>query len=102
MTIEKKIRRALLFSKETGRVVAIRLKRKMKPLITAVEELTGSEVIVKPTTFYGHNIPDPNIALSEIVSVRCLNCNFEDPMFVRLRYLRYSIQKIRSSLHTHN
>lgn len=99
MTNEYKILKALLLSKKTGRVLGIRLKRKSKPLITAVEDLNGSEVIVKPTTFYGRNIPAQNILLSEIDSVTCFKYNFDDPLFVRLRFLKHSVRKIRSTLH---
>jgi hypothetical protein len=92
-----KILKALISSKKTGRVVGIRLKKKAKPIVTAVDDLNDHVVQVKESTCYGQTISNRNIPLKDIETVRCFNSYFEDPMFVRLRNLKNSIRKIRSA-----
>jgi hypothetical protein len=86
-------------SEKTGRVVRIRLRKKRKVLVTAVQEVNSRVITVKAFTLYGRTIPNRTILMEEIESVRSFNSHFDDPMFVKLRDLKNSIRKIRAAVH---
>jgi hypothetical protein len=98
MKSKKEIFRALLLSAKTSCVLKIKLQNVPNPIITAVEKVEKRKIILKPTCLYGYVLRERSIHLHEIEGVTRYKTNFDNPLFVKLRFIKNNISAMRHNL----
>lgn len=95
MKSKKLIFKDLLFSAETNCVLKIKLQNVPNPIITAVEKVEKGKIILKPTCLYGYTLRERTVHLHEIEGVIRYKTNFDNPIFVKLRFIKDNISAMR-------
>jgi hypothetical protein len=98
MKSKKQILKDLLQSEKTNCVLKIKLQNVPNPIITAVEKVEKGKIILKPTCLYGYTLRERNITLPEIEGVTRYKTNFDNPLFVKLRFIKNNISAIRHNI----
>jgi hypothetical protein len=89
----------LFKSKSRGNIVALKVKGNERPVLTQVNEVKGNcIVILNPVSVYGAPIDDAVLHVEDIESLKVYNALYTDPVYVRIRELKNSIDQIRKSL----
>jgi hypothetical protein len=89
----------LFKSKKRGNIIAVKLKGSEKPLLTAVNEVKGNRiVIVNPISLYGSQLEETIFHIEDIETLKVYSALYSDPIYVRIRELKNSIDEIRRSL----
>lgn len=89
----------LLKSKNRGNIIALKVKGNEKPVLTTVNEVKGNRIIVlNPVSVYGSQIDEAVLHLEDIESLRVYSSLYSDPVYVRIRQLKASIDEIRKNL----
>jgi len=84
-------------SAETNCVLKIKLKESENPVITAVDKVGKSTILLKPTCLYGYQLEKRIITLPEIESVTRYNTYFDHPIFERIRFIKNNISEMRNN-----
>jgi|GEM_PF-6461374 len=88
----------LFRSKATGNIISLRLKGDNKVILTSVEEVrTNRIVVLNPVSVYGTLLEDHILHLEDIENCHVYNSNYHDPVYVRIRELKNSIDQIKKS-----
>lgn len=98
MKSRKEILQDLIASEQTNCVLKIKLKNARNPVITAVDRITNKKIVLKPTCLYGYRLRKRNITMVEIESVVRYKTRFDNPLFMRLRFIRSNIPWLRHNL----
>ena len=98
MKTKKEIFRDILMSAQTNCVLKIKLKNVPNPVITAVERVQKNKIILRPTCLYGYKLKKRTITLLDIDNVIRYQTRFDNPLFVKLRYIRHNLAAIRQNI----
>ncbi|HYG04017.1 MAG TPA: hypothetical protein VD927_16340 [Chryseosolibacter sp.] len=94
-----KMLKDLFRSKESGNVVAFKVKGNEKTVLTAVDDVRANRIIVlNPVSVYGVPIEESVLHLEDIENIRVYNARYTDPIYVRIRELKNNIDQIRRNL----
>lgn len=89
----------LFRSKKKGNVVAVKIKGSDKPVLTSVNEVRGNTIVIlNPISVYGTEIDESILHIEDIESLKVYSALYSDPVYVRIRELKNSIDEIRKSL----
>jgi hypothetical protein len=89
----------LFKSKSRGNVIALKIKGNEKPFLTSVDEVKGNRIIIlNPISVYGTQLEECIFHVEDVESLRVYNALYTDPIYVRIRQLKNSIDDIRKSL----
>lgn len=83
-------------SANTGCVLKIKLKDAKNPIITAVEKISGDDIVLKTTCLYGYPIEQRIIRMAEIESIKRYKTSFDSPLFTKLRFIKNNISELRN------
>lgn len=97
MEFSKEILKHIHASAETGCVLKLELKDAKNPVITAVDEVSEDQIVLKPTCLYGYPLEKRMVALSEIERVKRFKTQFDSPLFSKLRFIKNNISELRNS-----
>lgn len=98
MKSKKQIFGDLLLSAKTSCVLKIKLQNVTNPIITAVDTVEKGKIILKPTCLYGYALRERSIRLHDIEGVTRYKTNFDNPLFVKLRFIKDNISAMRRNL----
>jgi hypothetical protein len=102
MKTKKELFRDILLSANTNCVLKIKLKNAENPIITAVDKVLKNKIILKPTCLYGYKLKKRTISLLEIESIIRYHACFNQPLFVKLRYIKNHISDMRNNRESFN
>jgi hypothetical protein len=89
----------LFRSKSKGNIVSLKIKGTEKVLLTSVSEVKGNRIIVlNPVSVYGGALDENIFHVEDIETVKVYSALYHDPVYVRIRALKNSIDEIRRSL----
>lgn len=88
----------LRVSAETGCVLKFNLRDEKNPVITAVEKVFKSRILLKPTCLYGYPLRKRSISLQDIEAITRYKTSFDNPLFQKLRFVRNNIVAIRKNI----
>ena len=92
------ILRDLFKSKSAGNVISLKLKGHGKALLAAVEEVKANRIVVlNPVSVYGAAIEENVLHLEDIETCRVYSARYHDPVYVRIRELKNSIDQLRKN-----
>lgn len=95
MKSKKDIFRDILISAQTNCVLKIKFSGKRNPVITAVDRVERNKIILKPTCLYGYEIEKRTVRLPQIENVILYRTKFDNPLFVKLRYIKKNLSAFR-------
>jgi hypothetical protein len=88
----------LIKSQRTGNVISLRLKGNDKLILTSVEQVKGNRmVILNPVSVYGALLEESIVHLEDIENCHVYNSHYHDPVYVRIRELKNSIDQIKKN-----
>ena len=86
-------------SQNKGNIIALKIKGNEKPVLTAVSEVKANRIIMlNPVSVYGTQIEEAVLHVEDIESIRIYSSLYSDPVYVRIRQLKASIDEIRKNL----
>jgi hypothetical protein len=89
----------LFKSKSRGNIVALKVKGSEKQLLTSVNEVKGNCIVVlNPVSVYGSPIDTTVFHVEDIENLKVYSALYTDPVYVRIRELKNSIDQIRRNL----
>lgn len=89
----------LFKSKSRGNVVALKVKGTEKPLLSTVSDVRANTIVVlNPISVYGSQLEESIFHVEDIESLKIYSALYTDPVYVRIRELKNSIDEIRRSL----
>jgi hypothetical protein len=92
------ILRDLFKSKSSGHVISLKVKGYSKTVLTAVEEVKANRIVVlNPVSVYGSALEEHILHLEDIETSRVYSARYYDPVYVRIRELKNSIDQIRKN-----
>ena len=92
------ILRDLFKSKSSGNVISLKLKGYTKTVLTAVQEIKANRIVIlNPVSVYGSTLEEHMFHLEDIENCRVYSARYHDPVYVRIRELKTSIDQIRKS-----
>jgi hypothetical protein len=85
-------------SKVAGNIVSLKLKGNEKMILTSVQEVQANRIVVlNPVSVYGTMLDENVLHIEDIENCRVYNARYHDPVYVRIRELKNSIDQIRKS-----
>ena len=89
----------LFKSKSTGNVICLKIKGTEKPVLTSVEDVKANRIIIlNPVSVYGSPLEESVVHVEDVENCRVYSARYSDPIYVRIRELKNSIDQIRRSL----
>jgi hypothetical protein len=89
----------LFNSKRYENVICLKLKGAAKPILTSVSEVRANRIItLNPVTLYGSTLNENTIHVEDIENCHVYSTRYSDPVYVRIRALKNSIDNIRKGL----
>jgi hypothetical protein len=88
----------LLKSKKRGNIVALKVKGTEKPMLTAVNDVKANRIVtINQVSVYGSQIDNYLFHIEDIESLKVYSALYMDPVYVRIRQLKSSIDEIKRS-----
>lgn len=88
----------LFKSKSSGNIISLRVKGIQTALLTAVEDVRANRIVVlNPVSVYGSRLEENVLHLEDIETSTVYSARYHDPVYVRIRELKNSIDQIRKS-----
>lgn len=95
----EQILRDLFKSKNLGNIISVKVKGTDKKLLTSVKDVKPNRIVVlNPVSVYGVEINENVIHLEDVENCRVYNARYYDPIYVRIRQLKNSIDQIKRNL----
>src|SRR4051812_45423852 len=95
----EQILRDLFKSKSKGNIICLKIKGIEKPVLTSVQEVKGNRIIeLNPISVYGSQLEESIFHVEDIETLRVYSALYSDPVYIRIRELKNSIDEIRRSL----
>jgi hypothetical protein len=89
----------LFKSKNLGNIISLKIKGAEKALLTNVKEVKGNRIVVlNPISVYGAEIAENIFHVEDVEDCRVYNARYHDPVYVRIRELKNSIDQIRRNM----
>lgn len=88
----------LVKSQRTGNVISLRVKGDNKIVLTSVLEVRANRIVVlNPVSVYGSMLEEHILHLEDIENCHVYNSHYHDPVYVRIRELKHSIDQIKKN-----
>ena len=89
----------LFKSKRSGNVISVKVKGNNKTLLTSVDDVRGNRIIMlNPISVYGATIDECVLHVEDIENCKVYSARYNDPIYVRIRELKNSIDQLRRNL----